>query len=160
MALKKCGECGGQVSSEAKSCPHCGAKRRKSVGPVGIMVVCGLGILFVSAAIDEPSPPPTLTAEERAAKEADDARFNLAFAVAKGIKTTLREPDSMKLEGLWTNEKADLACIEYRAKNGFGGMNLERVVFYNKQLTKDEGVWNRRCAGKDLHDMSRVRFAI
>lgn len=26
MALKKCRECGGQVSTDAKACPHCGAK--------------------------------------------------------------------------------------------------------------------------------------
>ncbi|TYP00153.1 hypothetical protein EDC39_101313 [Geothermobacter ehrlichii] len=34
MALKKCKECGGKISSKAEYCPHCGAKnRRKGIGP-------------------------------------------------------------------------------------------------------------------------------
>ena len=30
MSLKKCKECGQQISSEAEKCPHCGAKLRRS----------------------------------------------------------------------------------------------------------------------------------
>ena len=30
MALKECKECGGQVSTKADVCPHCGAKKTKS----------------------------------------------------------------------------------------------------------------------------------
>src|SRR6185436_19693519 len=43
MALKKCGECGGQVSSKAKACPQCGAPVKQDA-PAG----CGcLAILFL-----------------------------------------------------------------------------------------------------------------
>lgn len=35
MAVGKCKECGGQVASSAKACPHCGAKVQKKVGPLG-----------------------------------------------------------------------------------------------------------------------------
>jgi hypothetical protein len=34
MALKQCHECNGTVSTEAESCPHCGAPSRKPAGVV------------------------------------------------------------------------------------------------------------------------------
>ena len=34
MALIPCRECGAQISSEAKSCPHCGAKPRTIVSGI------------------------------------------------------------------------------------------------------------------------------
>jgi len=38
MALKKCHECGQQVSTSAKACPRCGAKVKKGMG-CGSMIV-------------------------------------------------------------------------------------------------------------------------
>jgi len=35
MAVGKCNECGGQVASSAKACPHCGAAVKKRVGVLG-----------------------------------------------------------------------------------------------------------------------------
>ena len=54
MALKPCRECGEQVSTEAKTCPHCGVKRpvkQTSVFAWIILAVIGLG--FVSAVLSE-----------------------------------------------------------------------------------------------------------
>lgn len=39
MAVGKCKECGGQVASSAKACPHCGAKVPKKVGVLGWVFV-------------------------------------------------------------------------------------------------------------------------
>ncbi|CAE6906866.1 conserved protein of unknown function [Pseudomonas marincola] len=39
MALIKCRECGGQISSKASACPGCGAKPKKSVGVIGWIFV-------------------------------------------------------------------------------------------------------------------------
>lgn len=39
MSLKKCKDCGGVVSSNAKACPTCGAKVTKSVGILGWLFV-------------------------------------------------------------------------------------------------------------------------
>lgn len=50
MAVIKCSECGGQVSTSAKSCPHCGAVAKKfkkpssSLGTVLLWIV-GIGIV-------------------------------------------------------------------------------------------------------------------
>ncbi len=60
MALRKCKECGQQVSTAAESCPHCGARirRRRSGSPflfsclgiiVGLVLVFFLFIVFVSS---------------------------------------------------------------------------------------------------------------
>lgn len=38
MALIRCKECGGQVSTEAFTCPHCGTPQRQSPPPVPIVV--------------------------------------------------------------------------------------------------------------------------
>ena len=43
MAVVKCKECSGQVSTTAKACPHCGAKQPKKVGVLGWLFV----LLFV-----------------------------------------------------------------------------------------------------------------
>jgi hypothetical protein len=39
MALKKCKECGNKVSTQADKCPHCGAKVKKSIGCLGLIVI-------------------------------------------------------------------------------------------------------------------------
>lgn len=39
MAIGKCKECGGQVSSSANVCPHCGAKPPKKAGVLGWLFV-------------------------------------------------------------------------------------------------------------------------
>jgi len=49
MALIKCKECGKEVSSEARKCPHCGKKLKTSRIGKGILyvfvIIIGLGIL-------------------------------------------------------------------------------------------------------------------
>ena len=50
MALRPCKECGHQVSSDAKFCPHCGkkvgekARMKKVIKQLGILIGCFLGI--------------------------------------------------------------------------------------------------------------------
>ena len=42
MALKKCKECGNEVSTKAASCPKCGAILRKKIGCLGYIGVAFL----------------------------------------------------------------------------------------------------------------------
>jgi len=46
MALKKCNDCGNVVSTEAESCPKCGAVLKKKIGCLGQTGVVVL-ILFI-----------------------------------------------------------------------------------------------------------------
>lgn len=51
MALKKCRECGGQVSTDAKTCPHCGATdplgttRQATIGCLTVILIAG-GVIW------------------------------------------------------------------------------------------------------------------
>lgn len=50
MAIKKCKECGANVSTKAESCPHCGARlKAKPMGCGGLLAVVVLGFIIVGA---------------------------------------------------------------------------------------------------------------
>lgn len=52
MSLKKCRECGAQVSSKAVACPGCGAVRKSTTGNVGCGgCVAGVGCLVLALCI-------------------------------------------------------------------------------------------------------------
>ncbi|MCU4120942.1 hypothetical protein [Variovorax sp. N23] len=80
-----------------------------------------------------------------------DARFDLAFASAKAVKSTLRDPDSLKWEFIGVNDDATVACLKYRAKNGFGGMNGEFAVIANGKATRSAADWKKHCSAP-LHE--------
>lgn len=65
MAMTKCKECKNEVSTGAKTCPHCGVKD-PAVGPVTLLVafitVAGLG-WFIYSAISTPSEENQATVE-------------------------------------------------------------------------------------------------
>ena len=47
MAMTTCKECGKQVSTEAKTCPHCGAVAKKAKGGLGkwLLIVFAIGVV-------------------------------------------------------------------------------------------------------------------
>lgn len=51
MALKKCKECGEEVNTKTKSCPHCGAKQ-KSVSDLGSTLTGAAAMTAAEAAED------------------------------------------------------------------------------------------------------------
>src|SRR5690606_21641937 len=66
-------------------------------------------------------------AEAKAKNDAERAREEAAFQktvkVASVVKQSLRDPDSLIWESIRANDDASVICLEYRARNGFGGMN-------------------------------------
>ena len=55
MALEKCPECGGQLSTTARFCPHCGAQKTPKVAlalaVAGAITLLGVGLaLFMATA--------------------------------------------------------------------------------------------------------------
>jgi hypothetical protein len=46
MALLKCRECGNEVSSQAKACPKCGAKKSNSVFAGILVAIIGIPLLY------------------------------------------------------------------------------------------------------------------
>gem|GEM_PF-4634097 len=48
----------------------------------------------------------------------------------------------------------------YRARNGFGGMNVEQAVYANKKISTSSATWNKHCAEKLLTNESKIRHVI
>jgi hypothetical protein len=169
MALIKCRECGGEVSTEANNCPKCGAAVSKGTSRFTILVGGAFAIAVgscifqgdkapESAAVNAQQPtmtPATLAAQAaaNAAKARETARFDLAFDAAKAIKAAMRDPDSLKWESIGVNEDGTVACLKYRARNGFGGMNSEFAVVANNAATRKMSDWKKYCTGP-LHDLT------
>jgi hypothetical protein len=100
MALKDCEECGKPVSTEAKACPHCGAKPPKRTS-LTTWILGGLFAVFVFSAVqnhsDRPAaprqgvPPPqntvaasaSIPAAAELSASADVAKRKIAAEVSK-----------------------------------------------------------------------------
>jgi hypothetical protein len=94
---------------------------------------------------------------QQAAKQKDDAAFARAVAGAKQLHDSMRNPESFRL-GQTLIMADGTVCYDYRAQNGFGGMNVGHAVLApNGQFKSDESdgfdaLWNKRCAGKTGDD--------
>ena len=96
------------------------------------------------------------TAPEDLATRQQHGRTSAAFASARALKASLRNPDSLTFRSIGTNDDGGVVCITYRAQNGFGGMNLEHVVFRDGDPSQSAAAWNRTCAHKKLYDLLGV----
>jgi hypothetical protein len=71
------------------------------------------------------------------------------------LKKTMRDPESFQLESTLLIEGTGAVCYEYRARNGFGGLNAGKAVvsgdgkqFKTREMDGFHGLWNKECAGK------------
>jgi RNA polymerase subunit RPABC4/transcription elongation factor Spt4 len=167
MSLHPCKECGQQISSDARVCPHCGKKQGKKPGigaglGWGCLVIIGAWVLFsaIGAMVEhhgksKPSPA------EQAAKEKHEIALGRAIIGAKSLRHSMRNPDAFKLDEVLMVADGT-ACYTYRAQNGFGGMNVGHAVLTpTQQFKTDEmkgfhALWNRGCANKRGRDKTRV----
>jgi hypothetical protein len=166
MALVKCEECSREISSDAKSCPGCGVKPKKAVGKVGY-VVAGLVLLIIFNIAGREAPmEAALTPEQKAAKAAEDAmrktRFNNTGIAVTRVKSALRDPKSVEWIDVSSSEKGEVVCLTYRARNGFGGMNVEHATatMADYKISSSSDAWNKNCVGKELYDTKKVLAVI
>lgn len=161
MTLMKCDECGGDVSSEAKACPKCGAKPRQSGGIWIVLFLSFIGYLVYTLFSTPATPPRTPPSpEEIALKQREEATFQKVAIMAASIKKNLREPESVKWEIILSDDDANVMCFGYRARNGFGGMTNEHITVAKGKASRDASAWNKYCANKPLNDMIHVRQAL
>lgn len=156
MALMACNECGKKISDEARNCPACGARNKKPVSKLTIVVVGLIAASFVGASINsdpENIKQPEKTAEEIAQEKAANIRKVAGIVAAGLIKESLRDPDSLKIEAMRVSEDGDIVCAGYRARNGFGGMNYEIAIFTPKGSSHEESDWNEYCT-KPMYDVA------
>ena len=181
MALIACQECKREVSTEAKTCPHCGAKVRLPKKPMSTKtkVVLGIfGALFIASATIEnlkkdeakkeevqrvAALTPEQLAKEKAAKAKRDTQLQMAGAGALTIKKAMKDPEAFELKSLVVKPNGS-ACYEYRAKNSFGATLPSSAVLSpkGKLFTHERDgnsfvtVWNKECTpagGDEIADL-------
>ena len=114
MALVPCKECKKEISTKAKACPHCGAKRHAPHYVLkGLMILIFIGV--ISSIVEDHKKPP--------AKPADYA----LGACREFIKKSLHDPSSVDFDRDYplANELPNNIyeiTLGYRAKNGFGAI--------------------------------------
>ncbi len=162
MAMTKCTECSAEISDKAESCPKCGAKIEKKSGHGWVILLSVFAFLFVIFKINSCSTEQAKipeTPEQIAAKIREDARLTKTVIVLRTIKTNLRNPDSVRWEGIWANDDASVICVQYRAQNAFGGMAREHISVIKGNPSQDPAAWNNSCT-KPLTNMSHAEFAM
>lgn len=82
----------------------------------------------------------------------DRRAWNAAVGVSL-LKKSLNDPDSLFVDHVSVND-AKVVCIEYRAKNGFGGVirNFATINLAAGKVSGDAGYWNKFCAKGDFYD--------
>jgi hypothetical protein len=171
MALVKCRECGSKVSDKAAACPQCGApveaaplkqiddafKKHGTLG-TGCLVVIVIGI--IAGALGgghngaSTSSPDSNASANSVEDKAQSRRAAMAGLAVASLKQALRDPDSFHLERAFTTMDAKYACILYRARNGFGGMNREHVVFTEAGGDESVRAWNKHCVKGEFSEQT------
>lgn len=106
-----------------------------------------------------PQPDPDVEAARTAAKQKEELAFQKTTLFAASLKKSLRDPESLVLESVRANDDATIICIEYRARNGFGGMNRELAIYANRKVSQEPKFWNTYCT-KPLNNMKHVKYAL
>jgi len=71
----------------------------------------------------------------------------------------MRDPESVRWQNIFTNDDGTIVCVAYRARNGFGGMNLEHATFANKQISTANAAWNKHCTNGQAEEFRPELFS-
>lgn len=134
MSLIKCHECGNEVSTEAKTCPKCGAKvkSQRSIGKMLALVFFGL--IFLSVIMESTKTPEQIAAEQKAAAEPPHPKYDCQYAWEGLYKASLNDPSSLEWDrgnaslGVYGKKKIPVVAVPYRAKNAFGALILKTAI--------------------------------
>ncbi len=131
---------------------------------LAVALVVGVGIHACNGASESPHVE---SAGERMTREANDkaqtdsfAHIHRAVAGVRTLKAIMRDPDSFKVASVSYKANGDV-CIEYRSRNGMGGMNSgyallphERDALMVDGKRETTVAWNKRCAGTTGEDLT------
>lgn len=86
------------------------------------------------------------------AKVTKKAREDFVWRAISITQSSMRDPDSFKLDKVLVNKDASVICIAYRAKNGFGGYEYGYQEFYNKKKVSGLPNCSKEASKKALFD--------
>ncbi len=136
MAIKKCKECGNDVSTKADKCPHCGAKVKNDIGCLGVIVII-IAIGIIINIVSKPdntksSSKSNVPAKIQSPKEIKEQKIEMSFSAWDGshyglkrlIKKIMNDPKSFEHVNTVYEEKKDHLIVKttFRGKNAFGGV--------------------------------------
>lgn len=157
MALKKCRECGHEVSGEAKTCPKCGISSPAGKTSIFKMVLYGLAGLFVLSLIGSLTGGSSKSSSASSASIAAESMAADAPPPPPKTKPQEQPPRAVKAVDLWNayqeNEVAADAAYKGKRllvtgtvasidKNVFGGIYVALKSpneFMNTQANLDDG---------------------
>lgn len=90
---------------------------------------------------------------EMAAISNERRRQDRAYDVTRQLKESLRDPASVRWHRVTSNIDGSVLCIDYGAKNGFGGIAREQVIVRRSELSKSASDWSRLCEEVVMYDM-------
>lgn len=138
MAIVKCRECGGQVSTTAAACPRCGAKvpRRSNTGIVILGFFAVLVIANVARSCDESAK------REAAQKAAQEAAQQIALITQRQTNDFNQRRESVLTIARAALDKGDLAAAEQAIApldrvNDLDLEQLRHVIKEKKQAASD-----------------------
>jgi hypothetical protein len=71
--------------------------------------------------------------------------YNYGHAIVSSLKSVLKDPDSLRIYNFIIRKDFSKSCMDYGARNGFGGMDRQQIVFIGHTPSDDARVWNKTC---------------
>jgi hypothetical protein len=111
-------------------------KRNNRVLAVIVVLVTIVGITMNEDAHRSFAAPAKVTPEQAKAEAAKQKLHDMFKAGAetagrhmRGLQADMRDPDSFALVAARGNLDGSRLCVVYRARNGFGGLNVESAAY-------------------------------
>lgn len=158
MAIYKCPECRGKVSSKAAACPHCGAavngdqlaaKKKKDDNRAGAVILVAIVVVVLYLAFAPNDESSHKEPEESAETWQDRDNSSMAYIMMEDfVKKRLKAPSTAEFQGIFSGrgsaitKKADhvYAIRSYvDAQNSFGA--TVRMHFHGRIEQTSERNW-------------------
>lgn len=158
MALKKCKECGHEVSTSAAACPSCGAKVPKKTSMITWIVVLFIGASFALSFMGGDNKASNAVASKPAdAKDQKNREFLWVEKGKESVLARLKDPDSATFKEVYFfRSKSDVpvACGQVNSKNALGGYaGYQHFIsagspdrtWLEDDVKDFENLWNQFC---------------
>lgn len=160
MALTPCTECKAEISTDAETCPRCGAKQtgQTTVFGAAFAIVALAAGLSMCTSQDRPPPAPKSAAEiaESARREKE---FQTVLAGAKWLKDSMKKPETFELLDASMIDGA-VICYQYKARNSWNDQSTGYHVITDTVNSGEAAAWNKHCAHKSGTDYTHARAAL